>query len=102
MTVLHRNWLSDQSYTGGYGDEFRGKGPVTNDYQHPNPFARCRAHCQEHKNPWAAPGLAPSLGGGCGVSGGNPYGCPKGPAVTRSLPWAEVPEGHGPKGPTRG
>merc|ERR1711963_166522 len=37
-----RSWLSDQSYTGGYGDEFRGEGPFTNDYQHPNPWARCR------------------------------------------------------------
>ena len=72
-----RSWLSDQSYTGGYGDEFRGTGPVTNTYQHPNPFARCKARCQQYRNPWAAPGLAPSLGGGCGVSGGNPHGCPK-------------------------
>jgi len=73
-----RSWLSDQSYTGGYGDEFRGVGPFTNDYQHPNPWARCRKTCQEGRHPWAAPGIAPSLGGGCGVMGGNPYGCPKG------------------------
>ena len=72
-----RNWLSDQSYTGGYGDEFRGTGPFSNDYLHPNPFARCGPTCQRYRNPWAAPGVAPSLGGGCGVAGGNPFGCPK-------------------------
>ena len=26
-----KTWLSDQSYTGGYGDEFRGIGPFSND-----------------------------------------------------------------------
>ena len=25
--------------------------------------------------PWSAPGKAPVFGGGCGVFGGNPYGC---------------------------
>jgi len=28
------------------------------------------------KYPWNAPGTAPTLGGGCGVAGGNPDGCP--------------------------
>merc|ERR1712226_1828712 len=32
--------------------------------------------CVEKRHPWAAPGVAPSLGGGCGIQGGNPYGCP--------------------------
>merc|ERR1712172_467583 len=32
----------------------------------------------KYRNPWAAPGQAPSLGGGCGVFGGNPLGCPAG------------------------
>merc|ERR1712212_646690 len=26
-----KSWLTDQAYTGGIGDEFRGIGPVTND-----------------------------------------------------------------------
>merc|ERR1712200_364038 len=47
-----KSWLTDQAYTGGIGDQF--------------------------KNPWAAPGQAPTLGGGCGVFGGNPNGCPWG------------------------
>jgi len=32
----------------------------------------------KYRNPWAAPGQAPSLGGGCGIFGGNPWGCPAG------------------------
>merc|ERR1712088_286270 len=39
---------------------------------------RCRSNCMKYKNPWAAPGQAPTLGGGCGVFGGNPNGCPWG------------------------
>jgi len=34
--------------------------------------------CEKQKTPWAAPGQAPNLGGGCGIQGGNPYGCPAG------------------------
>merc|ERR1719244_1266719 len=65
-----KSWLTDQAYTGGVGDEFRGVGPVTNQ-------ETCGERCVKYRNPWAAPGQAPSLGGGCGVFGGNPWGCPK-------------------------
>jgi len=72
-----KSWLTDQAYTGGVGDEFKGIGPVTNDNKKLlKPFDRCGTNCQKYRNPWAAPGQAPSLGGGCGVFGGNPWGCP--------------------------
>merc|ERR1712212_767891 len=78
-----RSWLTDQAYTGGVGDEFKGIGPVTNDWskdknQETRSFDRCWNNCVKERNPWAAPGQAPSLGGGCGVFGGNPLGCPAG------------------------
>ena len=66
-----KSWLTDQAYTGGVGDEFRFVGPVTNHQE------KCGVRCVEERNPWAAPGQAPSRGGGCGVFGGNPWGCPK-------------------------
>merc|ERR1712010_402087 len=72
-----KSWLTDQAYTGGVGDQFKGIGPVTNDNNKNLPPAdRCRGNCVKYRNPWAAPGQAPSLGGGCGVFGGNPLGCP--------------------------
>merc|ERR1712183_1160095 len=72
-----KSWLTDQAYTGGVGDEFKGIGPVTNDNKKLlKAFDRCGTNCQKYRNPWAAPGQAPSLGGGCGVFGGNPWGCP--------------------------
>ena len=68
-----KSWLTDQAYTGGVGDQFKGIGPVTNDNNKNLPPAdRCRGNCVKYRNPWAAPGQAPSLGGGCGVFGGNP------------------------------
>merc|ERR1712242_366632 len=74
-----KSWLTDQAYTGGVGDEFKGIGPVTNDNNKNLPEGdRCRKNCVKYRNPWAAPGQAPSLGGGCGVFGGNPWGCPAG------------------------
>ena len=78
-----KSWLTDQAYTGGVGDEFKGIGPVTNDWsKNKDPktksFDRCWGNCVKYRNPWAAPGQAPSLGGGCGVFGGNPWGCPAG------------------------
>jgi len=74
-----KSWLTDQAYTGGVGDEFKGIGPVTNDNNKKLPKSdRCRGNCVKYRNPWAAPGQAPSLGGGCGVFGGNPWGCPAG------------------------
>jgi len=74
-----KSWLTDQAYTGGIGDQFKGKGPVTNDNNKNLPkFDRCKGDCVKVRNPWAAPGQAPVLGGGCGVFGGNPLGCPAG------------------------
>merc|ERR1711981_1046669 len=74
-----KSWLTDQAYTGGVGDEFKGKGPVTNDNnKNLKKDDRCRSGCVKVRNPWAAPGQAPVLGGGCGVFGGNPLGCPAG------------------------
>merc|ERR1711950_78895 len=74
-----KTWLTDQAYTGGVGDEFKGIGPVTNDNNKNLPRGdRCRGNCVKYRNPWAAPGQAPILGGGCGVFGGNPDGCPAG------------------------
>ena len=73
-----KSWLTDQAYTGGVGDEFKGIGPVTNNQTKLlKPSDRCGPMCVVNTNPWAAPGRAPSLGGGCGVFGGNPRGCPK-------------------------
>jgi len=65
-------WLTDQAYLGGHGtDEFLGgPGKVTNFDE-----GGCDKACQEDKVPWAAPGVAPAFGGGCGVFGGNPFGC---------------------------
>jgi len=78
-----KSWLTDQAYTGGVGDEFKGIGPVTNDWskdknEEIKSFDRCWGNCVKYRNPWAAPGQAPSLGGGCGIFGGNPLGCPAG------------------------
>jgi hypothetical protein len=78
-----KSWLTDQAYTGGVGDEFKGIGPVTNEWsknknEEIKNFDRCWGNCAKYRNPWAAPGQAPSLGGGCGVFGGNPLGCPAG------------------------
>merc|ERR1712055_1242805 len=73
-----KSWLTDQAYTGGVGDEFIGVGPVTNNQTELlNPKDRCNEDCLCNRHPWAAPGRAPSIGGGCGVFGGNPWGCPK-------------------------
>ena len=71
-------WATDQAYTGGIGPEFEGTGPLTNDNNNQNlkKHDRCTSRCVRTRQPWAAPGRSPSLGGGCGVFGGNPYGCP--------------------------
>merc|ERR1719187_534698 len=65
-----KSWLTDQAYTGGRGPEARGTGPATN--------PTCPAWARKLRYPWAAPGRAPNLGGGCGIHGGNPLGCPAG------------------------
>ena len=71
-------FLTDQAYTGGHGDEFYGVGPVAEiDQRNVRTFDKCGRKCMKSRNPWSAPGMAPNLGGGCGVFGGNPFGCPK-------------------------
>ena len=67
-----KSWLTDQAYLGGHGDQFEGVGNVT------NPECTKYTPWCPRKAPWASPGIAPSLGGGCGIFGGNPYGCPAG------------------------
>jgi len=70
-------WATDQAYTGGIGLEFAGAGPVTNDNnQNLKEADRCTGWCVNNRQPWAAPGRTPTIGGGCGVYGGNPNGCP--------------------------
>ena len=70
-------WATDQAYTGGIGLEFAGTGPVTNDNnQNLKEADRCTGWCVNNRQPWAAPGRTPTIGGGCGVYGGNPNGCP--------------------------
>merc|ERR1712045_109648 len=96
-----KSWLTDQAYTGGVGDEFKGIGPVTNDNkQLLKEFDRCGNSCQQYRNPWAAPGQAPSLGGGCGVFGGNPWGCPANEDTRPpgSSCGQDKPIGRGPRG----
>jgi len=68
----NRVWLTDQAYLGGHGPAFRGVGEQTNYGE------QCGEgwNCSKQKMPWAAPGVAPELGGGCGIHGGNPFGCP--------------------------
>jgi len=66
-----KTWLTDQVFLEGRGEEYRGVGIVT------NPECKSRK-CKVMKTPWASPGSAPSLGGGCGIFGGNPDGCPAG------------------------
>lgn len=63
--------LTDQAYLGGNGNEYQGKGEVTNKDR-----KQCNKKCRREKTPWSSPGKAPVLGGGCGAFGGNPYGCP--------------------------
>merc|ERR1712013_495128 len=82
-----KSWLTDQSYTGGHGEFPNGtslhEGPHNN-------FDNCTEHppagqghittsawwCAKKKYPWAYPGFATELGEGCGIHGGNPFGCP--------------------------
>jgi len=75
-----KSWSTDQAYTYGHGynETLAKTGPHTN-------FDRCSEDlkwtawkCGHEKHPWAAPGRAPNFGGGCGIHGGNPYGCPAG------------------------
>jgi len=64
-------WLTDQAYLGGNGEEYLGTGNITN--------TECRdpaGFCAKLRVPWASPGHATELGGGCGIFGGNPHGCP--------------------------
>ena len=80
--VSTKAWLTDQAYTGGHGEEYQGNGTHTNmDHCNKNmPSEKIVSDaawkCADKKHPWAAPGVALSIGGGCGVHGGNPLGCP--------------------------
>ena len=69
-------WVTDQAYTGGHGAQLMGSGPHTNDDTCNTDLGGYYWQCATYKHPWAAPGVAPSLGGGCGIHGGNPFGCP--------------------------
>jgi len=72
-----KSWSTDQAYTGGHGvREYQGKGPHTNVDRCATNGPGLEGHCGRSKHPWAAPGLAPELGEGCGIHGGNPFGCP--------------------------
>ena len=65
-----KSWLTDQAFTGGHGQAAYGTGPATN--------PEAAKWVVERRTPWAAPGRAPNMGGGCGIFGGNPFGCPAG------------------------
>ena len=96
-----KSWLTDQAYTGGVGDEFKGIGPVTNlKNKDAKAFDQCGNKCGRLANPWAAPGQAPSLGGGCGIFGGNPEGCPahKDTRPPGSVCGQDKPNGRGARG----
>merc|ERR1719150_3289505 len=104
LNIWHSNqWLTDQAYTGGIGDEFMGTGPLTNkDNKKLKNHDRCKDNCVRKRNPWAAPGITPSLGGGCGIFGGNPDGCPahKDSRPPGSVCGQEEPLGRGKRGTT--
>ena len=82
-----KSWLTDQSYTGGHGEFPNGtsyhESWILNydnctDTPPPGqwPIPQNAWTCWFRKYPWAAPGWAPEHGEGCGIHGGNPYGCP--------------------------
>jgi len=70
-----KSWLTNQAYLGGHGVKYSGQGTATNpECIKAEPWHK-RDKCKALKTPWAAPGRTISLGGGCGIYGGNPYGC---------------------------
>jgi len=73
-----KSWGTDQTYTGGHGNANRtGEGPHTNfDDCNEDEAWESKRNCAKDKHPWAAPGRAPLYGGGCGIQGLNPFGCP--------------------------
>jgi len=75
-----KSWSTDQAYTYGHGENetLAETGPHTNTWGCHEEECCATWKCAHWKHPWAAPGLAPNLGGGCGIHGGNPYGCPAG------------------------
>jgi len=75
-----KSWSTDQAYTYGHGENetLAKTGPLTNNVDCSEAYKYSSWKCARYKHPWAAPGLAPNLGGGCGIHGGNPYGCPAG------------------------
>merc|ERR1712037_1034696 len=54
-----KSWLTDQAYTGGVGDQFKGIGPVTNDNNKKLPRGdRCKGSCDDQEplgSPWTSP-----------------------------------------------
>ena len=77
-----KQWSTDQAYTYGHGENetLAKTAPHTNFVDCTEAEGGCCDSwtCARFKHPWAAPGRAPNLGGGCGIHGGNPYGCPAG------------------------
>merc|ERR1712210_219537 len=77
-----KQWSTDQAYTYGHGknETLAKTAPHTNFVDCTEAAGGCCDSwtCARFKHPWAAPGRAPNLGGGCGIHGGNPYGCPAG------------------------
>ena len=75
-----KSWSTDQAYTYGHGqnETLEKTGPHTNNVDCTEAEEGYSWKCARWKHPWAAPGRAPNLGGGCGIHGGNPYGCPAG------------------------
>jgi len=75
-----KSWSTDQAYTYGHGENetLAETGPHTNTWGCHEDEDGYTWKCAHWKHPWAAPGRAPNLGGGCGIHGGNPYGCPAG------------------------
>jgi len=77
-----KSWVTDQSYTGGHGEFPNGTSYHEGPSYEPNwdnlqYISGDHAwQCWKNKRPWAAPGRAPELGEGCGIHGGNPFGCP--------------------------
>ena len=99
-----KSWLTDQSYTGGHG-EYPDGTPLQSWQSWQTNYDNCTEtppptelkpirdsawKCWEKKHPWAAPGRAPELGEGCGIHGGNPYGCPFHGGYTDNRPAGSV------------
>ena len=69
-----KSWLTDQSYTGGHGEDpngvpYHNDGPHKNydlctktpDWTAPSPIPQTAWKCSDKKHPWALPGYATEL-----------------------------------------